>query len=268
MSAPIFVKKMLPKQSNFSKIGTTFAIIFIAFQTYKSTAIAQQSHEKSTNRIEVNVSEELTKIKQEKLSIDANLKKQQAACYKNFAVSSCLKDTKIEAQTALNDVKRREAAINDQQRTAKIESQQSKKEKAAVKNTESSSGGDATSDAKDKIKTIKTAKPGKVIKSDEDILTEKNAAEKSRTDAAKKRLADVNDKQIASQKKAQSRANKNSESAANSAKYNQKLRQAQAHKDELEKANLAKKKPKSAPLPIPNLMPNRISPKTTITTTP
>jgi colicin import membrane protein len=249
------------------------AIVFISLQAYKSTAMANNSYEKSNNRIEINVSDELIKIKQEKLSIEENLKQQQAACYKNFAVSSCLKNAKIEAQTALNAVKSREMAINEMQRTAKIDSNQSKKEKAAVKNTESNRGGEEASKVKIKAsKAIKTAKPEKVIKTDADILAEKNAAEQSRADTAQKRLADVNDKQIAAQKKAQIRANKNSESAANSAKYNQKLLQAQAHKDELENANLAKKKPKSAPLPtpdlLPNLMPNITPPTTRITTTP
>jgi colicin import membrane protein len=253
-----------------------FAIILIAVQACITSAMAENTSKNEgvnvVNNTEFSASQESASIKQEKAAIDANLKKQQAACYKKFAVNNCLKDAKIEAQTALNAVKRHEAEINEKQRNLKIEAYQSKKEKAAVKNTESNSGGDATSDAKDKTKAAKVAKPGKVIKSDADILAEKNAAEKSRTDAAQKRLADLNDKQIASQKKAQIRANKNSASTANSAKYDQKLLQAQAHKDELEKANLVKKKPKSAPLPMPNLgpnlKPNLTSPNATITTTP
>jgi colicin import membrane protein len=226
-----------------------FTIILIAVQAGFTPVIAQ-TLVKNTDKneglntvinTELFVSQELVGIKQEKVAIDANLKKQQAACYKKFAVNNCLKDAKTEAQTALNAVKRREIAINDQQRNAK----------AAVKKVENHSGGDKISDVKDKTEAVKTAKPGKVIKSDADILAEKNASDTSRAKAAQKRLAELKQKQAESQKKAQSRVNKNSQSSANATKYAQKITQAEEHKQTLEKAKLAKNKPKSPPLPIP-----------------
>ena len=61
----------------------------------------------------------LNRIKQEKLEIDANLKRQEAVCYKKFAVSNCLKDAKTEAQAALNQIKRREIEIKELQRNTK-----------------------------------------------------------------------------------------------------------------------------------------------------
>lgn len=228
-----------------------FTIILIAVQVYIATARAQNESVNTTKNTELSTSQEFTKIKQKKLAIESNLKKQEAACYKKFAVNNCLKDAKTEAQTALNAVKRRELEINDQQRHAKAESDQSKKEKAAVKNAADNNGVDTTSEVKDKNKTVKTAKPAKTMKLEAEILAEKNAADKSRANAAQKRLVDSNQKQAASQKKTQIRVNKNSQSSLNVSKYDQKLTQAEEHKQALEKERLAKNKIKSAPLPIP-----------------
>lgn len=231
-----------------------FTIILIAIQAYITTAIAQNEGLNAVSNIELAASQEFAKIKQEKAVIDANLKKQEAACYKKFAVNNCLKDAKTEAQTALNAVKRREIAINDLQRNAKAESDQRKKEKTAVQNAEKNSSGDKTSEVKDQTKTLKTAKPAKVVKSDADILVEKNSADKSRADAAQRRLVDSNQKQAASQKKAQIKAIKSNQAGANAAKYKQKLLQAEEHKAEVEKSRLNKSsqsKPTSAPLPVP-----------------
>jgi colicin import membrane protein len=232
-----------------------FTIILIAMQAYIMPAIAQNEGLNAVNNIELSADQEFVNIKQEKTVIDANLKKQEAACYKKFAVNNCLKDAKTEAQTALNAVKRREIAINDLQRNAKAESDQLKKEKIVVKNAEKSSTSDKASEVKDQTKTFKTAKPAKAIKSDADILVEKNAADKSRADAAQKRLAESNQKQAASQKKTQIKAIKNSQAGANVDKHTQKLRKAEEHKAEVEKSRLSKSsqsKPKSAPLPVPN----------------
>ena len=232
-----------------------FTIILIAFQAYITPARAQNEGSNAVNNIELTASQEFTNFKQEKAVIDANLKKQEAACYKKFAVNNCLKDAKTEAQTAVNAVKRREIAINDLQRKTKAESDQRKKEKAIVIHAEENSGGGKTSDVKDKTKTLKTTKPAKAIKSDADILVEKNVTDKSRADAAQKRLAESNQKQATSQKKAQIKALKNSKVGANAAKYKQKLLQAEEHKNEVEKSRSAKSsksKPKSAPLPLPS----------------
>jgi colicin import membrane protein len=228
-----------------------FTIILIAVQACIVPARAQTDEINRKILTELSVSEEFAKLKQERAVIDANLKKQEAVCYKKFAVNNCLKDAKTEAQAALNAVKRRENEINDQQRNAKIESDQSKKEKISSKKVGNNTD-DKTSEVKDKTRTVKPVKPAKAIQSDADILAKKNAAEKSRADAAQKRLAETNLKQAASQKKAQTRANKNSQSAVNAAKYNQKLIQAEEHKQALEKARL-EKKPKSAPLPMPTI---------------
>jgi colicin import membrane protein len=243
-----------------------FAIILIASMAYFTPAIAQSTAIISTYAAEINMADELAKLKQEKLVIDINLKKQEAVCYKKFAVSDCLKEAKKEAQTALSKVKRRELEIKDLQRNNKAESDLNIKEnpvgEKASRNATKNSDNVFNSEPKDKTakvaKVAKAAKSTKAIKTDAEILAEKSENDKLRADAAKKRLDESNQKLAVSQKKAQSRANKNSQSAANTAAYNQKLIQADAHKAALEKKNLDRKKAKSAPLPLPLQLPDSI----------
>ena len=217
-----------------------FTIILIAAQAFITKATAKNEDINSIKNTDLTATQELLNLKQEKLTIESNLKQQEAICYKKFAVNNCLKEAKTEAQTALNVVKRRETSINEEQRNAK----------AALKTVENNTGGEKTNEVKDKTTTVKTVRPAKAIKSDAEILAEKDAADKSRADAAQKRLVDSNQKHAASQKKAQIKANKNSLASVNSVKYNQKLEQAEEHKQALEKERLAKTKARSAPLPI------------------
>lgn len=226
-----------------------FAIFFIAAQAYVTSVAAE-------NRDLKNASDELVQIKQEKLAIDSNLKKQEALCYKKFAVSRCLIDAKTEAQTALNKIKRRELEIKELQRSAKAESDIRKKEKTLVEKMPRN-GAEASEDVpKDKSKLDSAVQPSRAIKTDAEIQSDKNSKDISRAEAAKKRVDESNEKLAASQKKSQIRATKNSQSSANLDKYNQKQLQAEAHKASLEKAKLERKKEKSAPLPIPAAVPD------------
>jgi colicin import membrane protein len=242
-------------------------IILIASQACITLAIAENTDPNVNVFTEATANEELAKIKQEKLAIEARSKAQEAACYKKFAVSSCLKDVKTEQLTALNSIKRRELDIKDQLRAKRAESEQSKKTKSTQGQAAEQAGKQASNDngggkgngqktvTSEKIgKNSKSLKDEKSAKSEAEILAEKDANSKSRASAAQQRLADSNKKIAASQKKAQSRANKNSQADFNSAKYKQKLLQAEAHKNEAEKTRAAKSsksKPKSAPLPLP-----------------
>jgi colicin import membrane protein len=233
------------------------AIFFIAVKSYITPAIAESNEKNAQINSETTISAELGKIKQEKSSIEAKSKEQEAACYKKFAVSNCLQEVKTEKLAALNKVKRREIELNDQLRAIKAESVQSKlSKKAASSSTDPAkqSSNETGDGSRGRQKTTNTPKAEKPIKSDDEILLKKNADEQSRVNAAQKRVAESNKKLAASQKKAQIRANKSSQADVNSAKYNKKLSEAEEHKSEAEKAKLAKStktKPKSAPLPIP-----------------
>jgi hypothetical protein len=228
-------------------------IFFIAVQAYMTSATAQNGDLK-------NASDELLQIKQEKLDIDLNLKKQEAVCYKKFAVSRCLKEAKTEAQSALNKTKRRELEIKELQRSAKAESDINKKEKTLVEKMPKNGVEALEGEPKGKSKIDSAIQPSRSIKTDAEIQSDKNANDRSRAEAAKKRVDASNEKLATSQKKSQIRATKNSQSATNLDKYNQKQLQAEAHKASLEKAKLERKKEKSAPLPIPTAIPDTKAP--------
>ena len=235
------------------------ATISIAIYAYNTTATAQMASESVARLPDSSLTSDLEKIKQEKFAIEAKAKAQEAVCYKKFAVSSCLKDVKTEKLAALNEVKRRELELNNQQRSQKAKALQEKQEKK-----ESSKAASQTKESPETLKsgnsdsaaqTTKTTKISRVEKMGRDpkARSEKLPADdQQRLNAANKRAAEVKQKQAAAQKKAQTRAYKQSQSASQSASYAKKLQLADAHRNEVAQKQAAKTKPKSAPLPIPS----------------
>ncbi len=236
------------------------AIVFIAAQACITLAMAENGDVNSKIFTETAANTELAKITQEKLAIEAKSKEQEASCYKKFSVNNCLKDVKTEKLAALNRIKRRELEIKDQLRAKKAGSQQGKNTKSSQSQNTNQTSSDSRDGKSNKNKNVasekssKNAKAKKIEKSEAEIIAEKDANAKSRAGAAQKRLAATNEKIAASKKKAQVKAVKNSQTGVNTAKYKQKLLQAEEHKAEVEKSRLdksSKSKPISAPLPVP-----------------
>ncbi len=235
------------------------AIFLIAIKAYTATATAEIVSGEKINTPDSTLTSEIAKIKQEKIAIEAKSKAQEAVCYKKFAVSSCLKDVKTEKLAALNEVRRRELELNNQQRSQKAKALQEKQEKKESSN--------AASQIKESPETLKsgnsdsaaqTTETKKISRVEKNRRDPKARSEKlpvddqQRLNAAKKRVAEANQKQAAAQKKAQTRAEKQSQSASQAASYAKKLQLAEAHKNEVAQKQAAKTKPKSAPLPIPS----------------
>ena len=252
--APIIDFRVIYKKLKLS----FFTILIIAIQAYITSATAEIIYNTTKNTLESNVATELNKIKKEKLDIEAKSKVQEAACYKKFAVSSCMSDVKNEKLAALNDAKRRELELNNQLRLQKENSLQEKKEKKENSETVKKSKDEATSlnpesleksDTKPEAsKVSKTAKVPKIPKT----RAEKTPGDQQRLNAANKRVADANQKLAANQKKKQLKANKQAQSNTQEASYNKKVQLAEAHKNELAQKQAAKTKPKSASLPTPS----------------
>jgi colicin import membrane protein len=235
------------------------AIFLVAVNVYNTPAAAEIVSGGAISTPDSTLTSEMAKIKQEKLAIEAKSKEQEAACYKKFAVSSCLKDVKTEKLAALNEVKRRELELNNQQRSQKAKAVQEKQEKRessnATSQTKESPDALKSGNSDDSTQTTKSTKSPKTVKNGLDSKTRLEklpADEQQRLNAANKRVADANQKLAASQKKAQLRANKQSQSSAQAASYAKKLQLAEAHKNEIAQKQAAKTKPKSAPLPIPS----------------
>lgn len=220
------------------------AIFIIAIQAINTPSIAQIAKKNGVNLTEENLSSDLNKIKQEKLAIEAKSKEQEAACYKKFGVSSCLKDIKTEKLAALNEIKQQELEINNQLRSLKEKAVQEKQEKR-----ESSK---ASSKSKASPETLKSENSEKSSREPKARTEKLPTFDTQRLDAASKRVADANQKQAANQKKTQLRAKKQSQSNAETANHTKKMHLAEEHKNAVIQKQAAKKKPKSASLPIPS----------------
>jgi colicin import membrane protein len=219
---------------------TIFAILLITLQAFLALAFAKNIGVSDTF-------EELDKLKREKYAVESESKNQEAACYQKFAVSNCLQEIKKTTQISLKSIKRRELEIKDSQRDAKIQFDEKK---------QSDSKNDLTIKAGEAANLKCPAKSGHTnfIETVGELPVDKTVSGKSRAKQAKRRLDDSNRKLADSLKKNRIRENKTSLSPQNVAKYNQKIALAAAKKDALEKESLERKKPKSASLPMPNII--------------
>jgi colicin import membrane protein len=236
------------------------AIFFIAIQACITSAKAENDVKNSQNtqvNNEAAIPAELSKIKQEKSSIEAKSKEQEAACYKKFAVSDCLKDVKAEKLAALNTLKRREIELNDTLRQSKMTADQEKRKTIAEKKANNSDTPESKEVvAKDKKinkeQSEKTERlPSKARPEKAERLPSSAADEKIRNEAAARRAAKSQEKLASSKKKNEFRLKKAKQTSAESEKYNKKLLEAEARKNAAEQEKLNKTKPKAKPLPMP-----------------
>lgn len=221
------------------------AIFIIAIQAINTPAIAKND----VSNIDSKLMLELAELKQEKLAIEIKSKEQEAACYKKFAVSGCLKEVKVEKLAALNGVKLRELAISDRQRLEKEKTVQLKKDKSDASNQ--SKEASVASKPQNSDKTGITRKTEKIISNPNPRAEKLPTDERQRLNAASKRVADANKKLAAAQIKAQLRAKKQSQTSEQATSYAKKVQLAEEHKNELAKKQADKTKAKSAPLPVP-----------------
>ena len=175
---------------------------------------------------------ERSRLVQEREAIESRYNLQEVACYKKFAVSSCLKQVKTEKTAVLIDIKRKELALNDLQREDRKVRINSKKENSTLTNAK-------------KTEAV-ISKPNKSI----------DLNEKQRENEAASRVDEANRKLRISQAKAVQRAEKNKLATEQATKYQKKLIEAQEHKVALEQKNANSTKPKSTPLPVPVSKPN------------
>jgi colicin import membrane protein len=242
-----------------------FTIFFIAIQPYITSASAENASSEIKQKNNEAITSELSKIKQDRLSIEDKYKTQEATCYKKFAVNDCLKDIKTEKLAALNTLKRREIELNDTLRQSKMLADQEKRAKIAEKKLDSNDAMESNASAakdkdkdKDKDKAINKERvekaerlPSKEPVAKAERLPQSASDESKRKEAASKRAEKTQKKLAMSQRKIDAHKQKSKQANAESDKYNKKILDAEAHKNAKQQSNLAKTKPKSAPLPMP-----------------
>lgn len=197
-----------------------FFLLLVAMASVHALAHAEEVNQNAETS-------ERTKLTQARGKIESEFGLKEANCYRSFAVDACLRQANIDKRTALAEIKRQELAMNDLQRQQKKAELEQKATKPAATNRPV-----AKTDANDRSAAILQNE-------------EKKAAD------AKKRVQDTSQKMSASQTKAAERVKKSKQTGTEAAKYQNKLREAEEHKTEIEQKKVLAAKTKAAPLPIP-----------------
>ena len=172
------------------------------------------------------IAAERKRISAERQQADAVFAAEQKACYQKFAVTGCLEEARKKHQVIVDDLRRQDTSLNDlerKQRTAerlrqleeKEEDRRRRQEQARVKVPEQREAREARA-------------TGKV---------EKSAGAAS---SAHKRASRVREKKPAAVPDVQ----------ANRQKWDERMAEAQEHKDKIEQRNAQSKK-QVKPLPVP-----------------
>lgn len=67
----------------------------------------------------LDASAERARIAQQRAEQDANFAQAEVACYRRFAVSDCLRDARKKRRVALDELRRQEIVLNDEERRLK-----------------------------------------------------------------------------------------------------------------------------------------------------
>jgi colicin import membrane protein len=188
-----------------------------------------QTAEKSSN--DAAMDQERARIAAERRKVDAQLKVDEAACYKQFAVNQCLAKVRAENHKVSADLRRQEIALNDARRREKGMAQQARI---------------------DQKEAERRSKPARPAAGDADA---RSASRTSRAETeqarAEMRRSNQQDKQRSHDAELGDRADRAAAAPANRALYEQKLQKAAAHRAEQEKRNRERTKPPAAGLPTP-----------------
>lgn len=175
---------------------------------------------------------ERTSLALDREKIQSQFNEKEAACYKKFAVDSCLKNAHTERRAALAEIKRKELAMNDLQR-------QKKKAEIDLKISKPPATNRSTTGVDNLNRSVKPSHD-----------------EAKQAEMAKKRAEATNQKMMASQAKAAQRAEKTKLADENAVKYQKKIIKADEHKAATEQEMTNSTKPKALSLPIPKSLGN------------
>ncbi len=181
---------------------------------------------------------ERSRLTAERATIDMNFENERTACFKKFAVESCLEDSRLSKRASLDNIKRQEAIINDVERKRRgavaldqldQKSTPQRAQEAAQQRDESVKSQAAREQrAADRTTGREAAAAGEAVKREQFENRQKEHAE---------HLA----------KMAQSRAAASLEQQ----QFDDKVKKAEAHRAEITKRNAESTKPRSASLPPP-----------------
>ena len=181
---------------------------------------------------------ERSRLTAERADVDKKFEEERIACFKRFAVESCLEDSRRGKRSALDNIKRQEAIINDAERK--------RRGAAALDRLDEKSAPQRAQEAADqRDKALKSQADREQRSSDHTAGRAAAAA----AEAAKREQFENKQKDHAEHlaKTVKSRA----QAPVEQQQFDDKAKKAQAHRAEIEKRNAERTKPRSASLPPP-----------------
>jgi colicin import membrane protein len=177
-------------------------------------------------------------INAERTRLEAGFFTQDVACYKKFAVNSCLGDVNMRRREAMAALRRQEILLNDEERKAKGTEQ--------IRKTEEKSSPEKLQEAADSrnkaVQDYQERLAREKVKQQDRTASRSN--EKAARDASAERI-------LRNQRKIQARAEMQAAGVEEAKKFNERQKQAQAHRAQHEADQLKRDKPSAKPLPLP-----------------
>lgn len=215
-----------------------FAIAFL-FATLSGLAGAQTGAQMTAPAAPPRtIDAERARISAERARLEAGFLAEDAACYKRFAVNSCLEEVNTRRREAMADLRRQEISLNDEERKIRGAEQ--------LRKTEEKSSPEKQQEAADRrakaLEDHQSRLDREKKKRDERATAQSN--EKANSEASAGRLK-------GNQDKAQARTDKQAAAAKEAKKFNDRQKEAQERRAQHEADQLKRVKPPAKSLPLP-----------------
>jgi hypothetical protein len=181
---------------------------------------------------------ERARISADRARLEAGFLAEDAACYKRFAVNSCLGEVNARRREAMADLRRQEISLNDEERRIKGAEQ--------IRKTEEKSSPEKLQEAADRrAQALKDhqSRLDREKKAQEDRATAKSS-EKANSEASA-------DKLKSKQAKTQARQGMQNAAAEEAKKFNDRQKEAQERRAQHDRERLKQTKPPAKSLPLP-----------------
>ncbi|MBH2018286.1 MAG: hypothetical protein I8H91_01725 [Burkholderiales bacterium] len=185
-----------------------------------------------------NIDARRTAISAERSRLEAGFLTEDAACYKKFAVNSCLDKVNSRRREAMADLRQQEILLNDEERKIKGAQQIRKTE-------EKSSPEKLQAEANRRTKAVEDYQ-GR-LEVEKDKKQKRSAAVSNETAAREASAARL----LAHQKKMQARTGQQAEGVEEAKKFNARQKEARERRAKHDADQLQRVKPSAKPLPSP-----------------
>lgn len=208
-------------------------VILIFLATVLSGLVKAQTSSRPAN-----IDAQRAAISAERSRLEAGFLTEEVACYKKFAVNSCLDDVNMQRRKAMAAFRRQEILLNDEERKVKGAEQ--------VRQTEEKSLPEKTQEA--------TASRNKALQDYQGRLERDKSKQQDRTaiQANEKGARDASaEKLLRHQKKNRARTEKQAAGLEEAKKFNERQQEARERRAQHEADQLKRVKSLAKPLPLP-----------------